>query len=137
MHFLGLIQLPYVVSGFCVGVLVGMTGVGGGSLMTPVLILLFGVNPATAVGTDLLFAATTKTVGTLIHGVSRTIDWLVVGRLAAGSVPATAITLLALSMLDFDNAEARRAITITLAGVLGLTSMALFFSKQILLWHAN
>ena len=76
MHFLGLIQLPYVVSGFCVGVLVGMTGVGGGSLTTPLLILLFGVNPATAVGTDLLFAATTKTVGTLIHGVSRTIDWL-------------------------------------------------------------
>jgi uncharacterized membrane protein YfcA len=126
-----------VVSGFCVGVLVGMTGVGGGSLMTPVLILLFGVNPATAVGTDLLFAATTKTVGTLIHGVSRTIDWLVVGRLAAGSVPATAVTLLALSVLDFDSAEARRAITITLAGVLGLTSMALFFSKQILLRHAN
>jgi uncharacterized protein len=137
MHFLGLIQLPYVVSGFCVGVLVGMTGVGGGSLMTPVLILLFGVNPATAVGTDLLFAATTKTVGTLIHGVSRTIDWLVVGRLAAGSVPATAVTLLALSVLDFDSAEARRAITITLAGVLGLTSMALFFSKQILLRHTN
>jgi hypothetical protein len=76
-------------------------------------------------------------MGTLIHGVSRTIDWLVVGRLAAGSVPATAVTLLALSMLDFDNAEARRAITITLAGVLGLTSMALFFSKQILPWHAN
>ncbi len=137
MHFPDFIQLPYVVSGFCVGVLVGMTGVGGGSLMTPLLILLFGVNPATAIGTDLLFAATTKTMGTLIHGVSRTIDWLVVGRLAAGSVPATAVTLLALSMLDFDNAEARRAIPITLAGVLGLTSMALFFSKQILLWHAN
>ena len=105
MHFPDFIQLPYVVSGFCVGVLVGMTGVGGGSLMTPLLILLFGVNPATAIGTDLLFAATTKTMGTLIHGVSRTIDWLVVGRLAAGSVPATAVTLLALSMLDFDNAE--------------------------------
>src|ERR1700756_5285902 len=96
-------DLLYVVSGFCVGALVGMTGVGGGSLMTPLLILLFGVNPATAVGTDLLFAASTKTVGTLIHGVSRTIDWRIVGRLAAGSIAGTAITLLALSTLDFES----------------------------------
>ena len=89
-------ELSYVLSGFCVGALVGMTGVGGGSLMTPLLIPLFGVDPATAVGTDLLFAASTKTVGTLVHGVSRTIDWLIVGRLATGSVVGTAITLLAL-----------------------------------------
>jgi uncharacterized protein len=137
MQFLDVIQLPYVVLGPCVGVLIGMTGLGGGSLMTPLLILLFGVNPATAVGTDLLFAASTKTVGTLIHGVSHTIDWLIVGRLAAGSVPATAVTLLALSMLDLTGGEARRAITIILAGVLCLTSIALFFSKQVLLRHAN
>lgn len=79
----------------------------------------------------------TKTVGTLVHGVSRTIDWLILGRLAAGSVPATAVTLLALSMLDLTGGEARRPITITLAGVLCLTSIALFFSKQVLLRHAN
>jgi uncharacterized membrane protein YfcA len=66
--------LSAIQPGFCVGVLVGMTGVGGGSLMTPLLILLFGVSPATAVGTDLLFAASTKSVGTLVHGMSRTID---------------------------------------------------------------
>ena len=64
--------LLYSISGFGVGLLVGMTGVGGGSLMTPLLILLFGVNPATAVGTDLLYAAATKSGGTLVHGLNRT-----------------------------------------------------------------
>ena len=83
----------YSLSGFAVGMLVGMTGVGGGSLMTPLLILLFGIHPATAVGTDLLYASATKTGGTLIHGAIGTVDWRIVGRLAAGSVPMTAVTL--------------------------------------------
>src|SRR5438477_383748 len=78
------VNLLYSLSGFAVGFLVGMTGVGGGSLMTPVLILLFGIHPATAVGTDLLYAAATKTGGSLVHGLGGTIDWRVVGRLAAG-----------------------------------------------------
>ena len=65
----------YVASGFGVGLLVGMTGVGGGSLMTPLLILLFGIHPATAVGTDLLYASVTKTGGTFVHGLSGTIEW--------------------------------------------------------------
>ena len=80
----------FAISGFVVGALVGMTGVGGGSLMTPLLILMFGIHPATAVGTDLLYASATKTVGTAVHGVSRTVDWRVVARLALGSVPMTA-----------------------------------------------
>src|SRR5438874_7090466 len=88
----------YVVSGFGVGLLVGMTGVGGGSLMTPILILLFGVHPATAVGTDLLYAAATKSAGTAVHGLNRLIDWRVVLRLACGSVPAAAVTLWLLSI---------------------------------------
>src|SRR5579864_5786613 len=83
----------FTLSGFAVGLIVGLTGVGGGSLMTPVLILLFGIHPATAVGTDLLYASVTKAAGTLIHGFSRTVEWRVVLRLAAGSVPATALTL--------------------------------------------
>ena len=70
----------YVVSGFGVGLLVGMTGVGGGSLMTPLLILLFGIHPATAVGTDLLYASATKSVGTLVHGLNHTVDWRIVRR---------------------------------------------------------
>ena len=86
------VDLLYAISGFGVGLLVGMTGVGGGSLMTPLLILLFGIHPATAVGTDLLYAAATKSGGTLVHGLNRNIDWRVVGRLAAGSVPVTALT---------------------------------------------
>ena len=68
----------YVLSGFAVGFLVGMTGVGGGSLMTPLLILLFHVHPTTAVGTDLLYASITKTGGSLVHGFNRTIDWRIV-----------------------------------------------------------
>src|SRR5256712_13812212 len=90
MSFIGAINPLYSISGFAVGVLVGMTGVGGGSLMTPLLILLFGIHPATAVGTDLLYAAATKSGGTLVHGVSRTIEWRVVARLAAGRRPAPA-----------------------------------------------
>ena len=83
----------YSLFGFMVGMLVGMTGVGAGSLMTPILILLFGIHPATAVGSDLLYAAATKTGGSLVHGFSRSIDWQVVRRLASGSVPATVVSL--------------------------------------------
>ncbi|HEX7200110.1 MAG TPA: sulfite exporter TauE/SafE family protein, partial [Dongiaceae bacterium] len=97
MTFLHWINPLYTLSGFCVGALVGMTGVGGGSLMTPLLILLFGIHPSTAVGTDLLYASVTKAGGTLVHGVYRTIDWRIVGRLAAGSLPATGLTILAMS----------------------------------------
>src|SRR5438046_7002349 len=94
----------YSLSGFGVGLLVGMTGVGGGSLMTPLLILLFGIHPATAVGTDLLYAAATKTGGSLIHGLAHTVDWKLVRRLAAGSVPSTMFTLLVLSHLNMKGA---------------------------------
>src|SRR6476469_9164898 len=87
----------FTLSGFFVGLLVGQTGVGGGSLMTPILVLLFGVHPATAVGTDLLYASATKSVGTLVHGLNHTVEWPIVRRLATGSVPATILTLVAIS----------------------------------------
>jgi uncharacterized membrane protein YfcA len=87
----------YVVSGFGVGLLVGMTGVGGGSLMTPLLILLFGIHPSTAVGTDLLYAAATKTVGSVSHGWAKSIHWPAVIRLASGSIPASVVTLFVIS----------------------------------------
>src|SRR4051794_997723 len=74
----------YSISGFGVGLLVGLTGVGGGSLMTPLLVLLFGIHPTTAVGTDLLYAAATKSAGTLMHGAKQTVDWRIVRRLATG-----------------------------------------------------
>jgi uncharacterized membrane protein YfcA len=115
----------YVASGFAVGLLVGMTGVGGGSLMTPLLILLFGVHPATAVGTDLIFAGSTKTVGTVVHAAARTVDWTLVALLALGSVPATAVTILVLSRFDLQSAAAQHVITVTLGAVLLITAFFL------------
>jgi uncharacterized protein len=122
----------YTLSGFCVGALVGMTGVGGGSLMTPLLILLFGIHPATAVGTDLLYAAVTKTGGTLVHGLYRTIDWRIVGRLAAGSIPATCVTILVLSRADLSGATSRVLINTILSAALILTACVLIFRRTIL-----
>ena len=87
MEFLAAIKLGYVLSGLVVGAAVGLTGVGGGSLMTPILILVFGIPPIAAVGTDLLYAAATKTVGSMMHRAHDTIDLKIVGRLALGSVP--------------------------------------------------
>ena len=121
----------YVLSGFLVGVLVGMTGVGGGSLMTPLLILLFGIHPTTAVGTDLLFAASTKTVGTLVHGAARTVDWALVGLLAIGSVPATIATLIVLSRFDLHGAAAQNAVALTLGAVLLITAVFLLAGKTV------
>ncbi|HEY3849638.1 MAG TPA: sulfite exporter TauE/SafE family protein [Steroidobacteraceae bacterium] len=86
--------LLYVLCGLMVGALVGLTGVGGGSLMTPILVLVFGQSPAVAVGTDLMFSASTKLVATASFGFSRRVDWRIVGRLALGSVPATAAVIL-------------------------------------------
>lgn len=126
------IDLLYAISGFCIGLLVGMTGVGGGSLMTPLLILIFGIHPATAVGTDLLYAAATKSGGTLVHGLNRNIDWRVVGRLAAGSIPATALTLLALSAFGIYSSAAQGLITAVLSSALAATAAVLIFRKRIL-----
>ena len=125
MNIVAIIDPLYVVSGFCVGVLVGMTGVGGGSLMTPLLILLFGVHPSAAVGTDLLFAASTKTVGTAVHSVERTIDWKIVGLLAIGSVPATIATVILLSQYGLHGAAAEHVISLALGAVLLLTALFL------------
>jgi uncharacterized protein len=127
----------YSVAGFGVGFLVGMTGVGGGSLMTPLLILVFGVHPAAAVGTDLLFAAITKTGGTLVHGLYRTIDWRVVGRLAAGSVPAAVVTLLVLSHFDVTDKASHELITKVLSVALFATAAVLIFRRQLLALRAT
>ena len=122
----------YVASGFGVGVLVGMTGVGGGSLMTPLLILLFGIHPSTAVGTDLLYAAATKTGGSLVHGISRSIHWPAVGRLACGSIPASVLTLLMMWQLGLDGGAQRSVVNLVLCFALLLTATSLIFRKSIL-----
>ncbi len=121
----------YSTSGFMVGMLVGMTGVGAGSLMTPILILLFGIHPATAVGTDLLYAAATKTGGSLVHGFSRSIDWQVVRRLASGSVPATVVSLVLLHHLNLNGDAARGLITLVLSFALLATAFVLVFGGPI------
>ena len=92
-------DFAYTFSGFVVGAIVGLTGVGGGSLMTPLLVLLFGVSPATAVGTDLLYAAITKAGGVVVHGRRDHIRWDIVGLLAAGSLPGALVTLAVLATL--------------------------------------
>ncbi|MGC0320670.1 putative membrane protein YfcA [Bradyrhizobium sp. USDA 326] len=122
----------YVASGFAVGLLVGMTGVGGGSLMTPLLILLFGVHPSTAVGTDLLYAAATKTGGSVVHGWSRSVHWPAVLRLACGSIPASAVTLLVLWKLDLKTDAERSLVNLVLCFALLLTATSLIFRKSIM-----
>jgi uncharacterized membrane protein YfcA len=125
----------FVASGFAVGFIVGLTGVGGGSLMTPVLIFLFGVHPGTAVGTDLLYAGGTKMAGTAIHNIHRNVDWPLVGRLALGSLPAAALCLLALGHLG--TAPANALITRSLGVALAATAIAVLFRRRILARYAG
>jgi uncharacterized protein len=115
------IEPLYSLAGVLVGVLVGLTGVGGGSLMTPILVLAFGFHPATAVGTDLLYAAATKTVGTTVHGWRGTLDWSIVRRLALGSVPTTIVTLLLLGQAS-EHSSATQHLLATLLGVVLVVS---------------
>jgi uncharacterized protein len=131
MNLLSAINPLYALSGFVVGLLVGQTGVGGGSLMTPILILVFGIHPASAVGTDLLYAAATKSVGTLVHGYNHTVDWRVTRRLATGSLPATVLTLVFVSHFNLVTPEAGQAISLVLGVALLLTAIALVFRNQL------
>ncbi|ONF95592.1 sulfite exporter TauE/SafE family protein [Sphingomonas jeddahensis] len=121
----------YSLAGVLVGMLVGLTGVGGGSLMTPLLVLAFGFHPATAVGTDLLYAAATKTVGGAVHGLRGTVDWSIVRRLAMGSVPAAALTLLLLSQTAEQSPHAGSMIATALGVTLVGTALATFFRARI------
>ena len=125
------IDLLFSASGLFVGFLVGLTGVGGGSLMTPILVLLFNVHPATAVGTDLLYAAATKATGTLVHGVKGSIDWQVTLRLAAGSVPAATITLILLHRYGMTSTRGGHLISLVLGVALLITAIALIFRPQL------
>jgi len=119
-------------SGLIVGLLVGLTGVGGGSLMTPILVLLFGFKPATAVGTDLLYAAITKSGGTWVHHKHDNIDWRITGRMALGSVPAAAVSLYIISQLGIDNHGTARLISAALGVALLLTAGSLLFRQKLL-----
>lgn len=115
----------YTFSGFIVGFVVGVTGVGGGSLMTPLLVLVFGVAPATAVGTDLLYAALTKMGGSWAHARRGTVDWKIVRLLAMGSLPAALLSMALLHYLALDEKHLRALITSVLSVALVLTALAL------------
>ena len=126
-------QIGLIVAGLSVGFIVGLTGVGGGSLMTPIL-LWFGIPPTTAVGTDLLYAAFTKMGGVYVHHQKKNINWSVTGWLSLGSVPAALLTLLILHSIKTDITVLNTVIKYSLGWALLLTSIAVLFKKKLLVF---
>ncbi|CAN5321949.1 sulfite exporter TauE/SafE family protein [soil metagenome] len=127
-------QPLYSLAGLFVGLLVGVTGVGGGSLMTPILILFFGFHPSVAVGTDLLYASVTKSVGSLVHGWRGSVDWRILLELAAGSTPAALGGLYILSQLGEPSAAASTLIKTILGCALLLTAAVVIFRARLAAW---
>jgi len=123
-------ELAAVISGALTGFIVALTGVGGGSLMTPILILLLGVVPATAVGTDLLFATVTKLVAVKVHRAHGTIDWQILRRLAWGSIPASIGMLLAMHIFSLHKGSAD-IIMPALGIAVVLTALAMLFKPRL------
>lgn len=124
-------EFGYIIAGFVVGLLVGLTGVGGGSLMTPILVLFFHIKPALAVGTDLLYASVTKSVGILAHGKLGNIEWKIVRLLAYGSVPASILTTLYLRNQDIASDAAVNTLKFWLGIALLVTSLSVLFRNQL------
>lgn len=120
-------EYAIVLAGFFVGLIVGLTGVGGGSLMTPILIFFFGIKPYMAVGTDLLFAAVTKAGGTLSLARQRLVPWRVVCQLCAGSLPAALLTLWVLHRVGPATPQVQSVMTHTLGAALLLTAAAMLY----------
>jgi uncharacterized membrane protein YfcA len=128
-----MIDPAQALSGFVVGAVVGLTGVGGGSLMTPLLVLAFGVHPATAVGTDLLHAAITKAGGTYVHAKQGRVDWRITGLLASGSIPSAVATLWTLRAVT-GGLGGSKIITTTLGIALLLTAAVLVLRSCLRRW---
>ena len=125
-----LLDIPHGIAGLLVGVVVGITGVGGGSLMTPILVMMFGVVPQTAVGTDLLVASITKSAGTGVHHRNGSVDWEIVRRLAMGSLPAAALTLLWLNLAHAGRVQ-DGVIIRGVAIALIVTSLGMLFKEKL------
>jgi len=124
--------IEYIFSGFIVGLLVGLTGVGGGSLMTPLLVLIFKIPTAIAIGTDLLYASITKSAGVLSHGKLGHINWKIVGKLMIGSIPASLITTYFLKDIDLEANQTLKIIEIWLGIALIFTSFAVLAQPMII-----
>ena len=125
-------ELAYALAGLVVGFAVGLTGIGGGALMTPLLHLGFGIPIATAVGTDLLYASITKVSGVYAHSRALTIEWRIVALLALGSLPAAAITLLAVSWLGISGEGFERLIIHTLSAAVLATAVLILLKGKLL-----
>jgi uncharacterized protein len=126
-------QIGLVIAGLTVGFIVGLTGVGGGSLMTPIL-LWFNIPPSTAVGTDLLYAAFTKTGGVFVHNKKNNINWVITGWLSLGSIPAAVLTLWILHSIKTDITVLNAIIKHSLGWALLFTSIAILFKKKLLVF---
>ena len=124
-------SLLYIAAGLFVGAMVGFTGVGGGSLMTPILVLLFGQSPVVAVGTDLVFSATTKLVATASFGYSRRVDWRIVSRLALGSIPGAGAIVLWFWLTRQTPGVVDDAISHSLAVILAVAAVALLLQNPL------
>jgi len=132
------VELIHIAAGALVGLVIGLTGVGGGSLMTPILVLGFGISPAIAVGTDLLYAALTKCSGIYFHHKNRTVDWKIVMLLGSGSVPSSIITISILEHLKNSGFNYDDIIILTLGVMLVLTSIIILIKNRLISFiHAN
>jgi len=132
------VELFHIAAGALVGLIIGLTGVGGGSLMTPILVLGFGISPAIAVGTDLLYAALTKCSGVYFHHKNATVDWKVVALLGSGSVPCSIITISILEHLKQAGVNFDNIIMLTLSVMLILTSFIILIKSRLLTFiHSN
>ena len=125
-----LLWLALIAAGAFVGLAVGLTGIGGGSLMTPIL-LMFGFPPHIAIGTDLWYAAITKSSGVVSHQKSGNIDWSIVKSMAVGSIPAALVTLLILKLFFKNANEYSHILTIALGIMLVLTSLTILLRSRI------
>ena len=125
-------SLLYSLSGLIVGTLVGLTGVGGGSLMTPLLVLFFGIHPVSAVATDLIYAAITKAAGTAVHHRGQNVNWRVTGLLAAGSVPASLLSLIFIASGARNDPSFIAALKTGLGYALLLTALLVLFRRRIM-----
>jgi uncharacterized membrane protein YfcA len=131
------LSLLYAGAGVLVGAMVGLTGVGGGSLMTPILMLVFGQSPTIAVGTDIVFSATTKIAATVSFGYSRRVDWRIVGRLACGSIPGTSAVILWFWLTRRTPEAVNHIIPRLLAIMLGCTAVGLLLQEPLQRWALN
>jgi uncharacterized membrane protein YfcA len=125
-------EYTHILTGGLVGLVIGLTGVGGGSLMTPILIIGFSINPVIAVGTDLLYAAITKSGGVIVHHSKQNVDWSIVRNLALGSIPACLLTLFIIHNYSISTESYNIIISKTLSLMLMLTALVILFKNRLI-----